>query len=417
MIDFPASPTVGQQFTAANVTWTWDGTKWTAAGISGPFLPLTGGNLTGPLALAADPTIPLGASTKEYVDARAGINSNRIINGDMRIAQRWVNGGSPASGYMLDRWALNLSPFNLVAWAQGSGTGAPLNFGFEYWIGIQSSTAHVIAAGDYAQIYQPIEADWLTDLAWGTPQAQPVTLSFLAYSSLAGTFSGCITNGPATRSYPFTYTLAALTWTKISITIPGDTAGTWTLSGNGAGATLHFSLGSGTTYSGPPNVWASANYVGATGSVAIIATNGAYWNVTGVKLEVGSIATPFNKESLAKALADCQRYYEKSYDLATLPKAITQSGSAFLYANAYSVNTPQNGGMEQKFATTKRSPATITCYSPQSGNSGVILDQGSNVDITATIFNNGQQGFGWYGQAAVAATINFSMHWTAEAEL
>src|SRR5580698_1592117 len=124
MIDFPASPTVGQQFTAANVTWTWDGTKWTAAGISGPFLPLTGGTLTGPLALAADPTIPLGASTKEYVDARAGINSNRIINGDMRIAQRWVNGGSPASGYMLDRWALNLSPFNLVAWAQGSGTGA-----------------------------------------------------------------------------------------------------------------------------------------------------------------------------------------------------------------------------------------------------------------------------------------------------
>ena len=71
-----------------------------------------------------------------------------------------------------------------------------------------------------------------------------------------------------------------------------------------------FDLGSGATSRGPADAWASANYIGATGAVSVVATNGATFNVTGVKLEIGSVATPFNRQSLAKSMADCQRYYQ-----------------------------------------------------------------------------------------------------------
>ena len=116
----------------------------------------------------------------------------------------------------------------------------------------------------------------------------------------------------STRSYPFTFSIpAANTWTKIVVTIPGDTAGTWVMSGN-AGA-MYASLRSWQRLeliAVPPSAWASANYIGATGAVSVVATNGATFYLTGVKLEIGSVATPFNRQSLAKSMADCQRYYQ-----------------------------------------------------------------------------------------------------------
>ena len=155
------------------------------------------------------------------------------------------------------------------------------------------------------------EADMIADFRWGTAQAQPVTLSFWVYSTLTGTFGGSINNGAQTRSYPFSFSIpAASTWTKIIITIPGDTGGAWVMSGNASGLWLRFDLGSGANYRLPANVWAAAQSVGVTGAVNVVATNGAAFYVTGVKLEIGSVATSFNRQSLAKSMADCQRYYQ-----------------------------------------------------------------------------------------------------------
>src|SRR4029077_4946774 len=146
---------------------------------------------------------------------------------------------------------------------------------------------------------QIIEADMISDLAFGTAQAQSVTLSFWAYSNQTGTFSGALVNSSSNRSYPFTYVISvANTWTRIVITIPGDVAGTWVMSGNGASLNVRFDLGSGATYRGPANAWAAANYVGATGAVSLSPTNLAFFALTGVKLEVGSVATPYNRQSL-----------------------------------------------------------------------------------------------------------------------
>ena len=244
MIDFPASPTLGQQFTAAGVTWTWDGVKWLPSGLSPTVVP--------------------------------GINDNRIINGDMRIDQR--NNGATviptATSYTLDRWQCLLGQPSKLAFSK---TKRPNPWG-SLTIYLVNLNRHTRASADLFAIIQTIEADMIADFAWGTANAQSVTLSFWAFSTKTGTFSGSVANNGqgSGRSYPFTYSIPVVSvWTKIIVTIPGDTSGPWSLQGNGAGLGVHFDLGTGTTYRGPANAWGSAYYVGATGAQSIVATNGA----------------------------------------------------------------------------------------------------------------------------------------------
>ena len=126
-------------------------------------------------------------------------------------------------------------------------------------------SAYASAAGDAFRLTQSVEADAITDFAWGTAGAQPVTLSFMALATVTGTYGGSIRNDTNTRSYPFSFSLVANTWMKIVIIIPGDTAGTWVLSGNALGLAIAFDLGSGASLRGPANAWA------ATGIPAMLA--------------------------------------------------------------------------------------------------------------------------------------------------
>ena len=310
MIDFPSSPTVGQQFTAAGVTWTWDGVKWTSPGAApGVYLPLIGGTMTGDLILNRDPQVALGAATKQSVDAR-GAGDNRIINGDMRINQR-SNGPITVSAYLIDRWIMTVPATGRLSYTQSAAGAGLIQLGYGSYLSLASTSAYTPAATDIIRLQQSIEADMVSDFAWGTTNAQPVTLSFLAQSSLTGSFSGCVADYAGTRSYPFTFSLpTANVWTKIAVTIPGDTAGSWVMSGNGGAVRVCFDLGSGANFRGPAGAWASGNLVGVTGSISLVGTNGATFYLTGVKLEIGSVATPFNRQSLAKSMVDCQRYYQ-----------------------------------------------------------------------------------------------------------
>ena len=234
---------------------------------------------------------------------------NRIINGDMRIDQR--NAGAsvtPASGsYTLDRWFVIASQASKFSIQQNAGSVTP-PVGYNYYLGATSLSAYSVGATDTFAVSQIIEGYNVSDLAWGTSDAKTVTLSFWVRSSLTGTFGGSIRNSDVDRSYPFSYTISsANTWEQKSVTIVGDTSGTW-LKTNGNGLQLIFSLGSGSTRSGTAGSWAGINYTNATGATSVVGTNGATWYITGVQLEKGSTATSFDYRPYGQELALCQRY-------------------------------------------------------------------------------------------------------------
>ena len=236
---------------------------------------------------------------------------NRIINGAMMIDQRNAGASLSTSSfglYSLDRWQPGYSALSKFTLQQNAGSVTP-PIGFVNYLGITSSAATSLASGDFYAINQHIEGFNFSDMAWGTANAQPVTISFWVRSSLTGTFGGAIRNSSASRSYPFSYTISsANTWEQKSITIAGDTTGTW-LTNNGIGATLIFGIGVGSTYSGTAGAWATANYLTSTGATSVVGTNGATFYITGVQLEKGSTATSFDYRPYGTELALCQRYY------------------------------------------------------------------------------------------------------------
>jgi len=239
-------------------------------------------------------------------------NRNMVINGGMVIDQR--NSGSSitptAWAYSVDRFRAEIGQPSKITVEQNAGSVTPPN-GFSHYLGVTSTSAYTPLTGDYFYINTQIEGYNSAQLGWGASGAKDATLSFWVRSSLTGTHSGALRNGNSTRSYPFTFTVSSSnTWEYITITVSGDTSGTWSTD-NTSGIQLSFSLGGGTTYRGTAGAWASADYrAGVTGAVDIVGTNGATFYITGVQLEVGDTATPFEHRSYGDELARCQRYYQ-----------------------------------------------------------------------------------------------------------
>ena len=235
---------------------------------------------------------------------------NRIINGDMRIDQR--NAGAsvtPSIGtYTLDRWGAVLTQTSKFSVQQNAGSVTPPT-GFTNYLGVTSLSAYSVLTGDTFLIEQRIEGFNVADLGFGTANAKTVTLSFWVRSSLTGTFGGAIVNSAANRSYTFSYTISsANTWEQKSVTIAGDTTGTW-LTNNGVGLNVRFGLGSGSTFTQTAGSWGTTNAVQPPSTVSVVGTNGATFYITGVQLEVGSVATPFERIDYGRELIMCQRYY------------------------------------------------------------------------------------------------------------
>ena len=276
---------------------------------------------------------------------------NRIINGSMQIDQR--NAGAsvtPANfAYTLDRWQAVQTTASKFSVQQNAGSVTPPN-GYKTYLGITSLSAYSVGTGDIYSINQNIEGFNTADLMFGTANASTFTISFWVRSSLTGTFGGSVANGANDRSYPFSYTISsANTWEQKTITIAGDTTGTWVGATNGNGLVIRFALGGGSTFSGTAGSWASANYYTATGATSVVGTNGATFYLTGVQLEVGSTATPFERRLYNQELANCQRYYANSGASSTPNLHGTLYGGTLYIGNAY-------------YPVTMRSAPTVTAY-------------------------------------------------------
>jgi len=237
---------------------------------------------------------------------------NRIINGDMRIDQRNaganVTFNSSATQFVVDRFGGFEDTDGVMDGQQDSSAPA----GFVNSVKLTTTTADASLSATQRVIFrQNIEGQNVSDLGWGSANAKTVTLSFWTRSSLTGTHGGAISNNAQDRSYPFTYTISvADTWEYKTITIAGDTTGTW-LTTNGIGIRVIFGMGVGSTYSGTAGAWAATRYESATGATSVIGTLDATWFITGVQLEVGSVATPFERRPFGTELQLCQRYYQE----------------------------------------------------------------------------------------------------------
>ncbi len=304
---------------------------------------------------------------------------NRIINGNFIVNQYQLGSYTPSGtavySYIVDRWAYNPTQASKMTWGQNLNTITPPT-GFTGYLGGQvGASANVtVGSSDYFFVRQAIEGYNITDLDFGNANAKTITLSFWVRSSLTGTFGGTVENASLNRGYPFTYTVsAANTWEKKSVTIAGSTTGTWGTA-NGTGLDVRFALGAGSSFKATAGTWNNGDTVSATGAIDLIATNSATWYITGVQLEVGSIATSFDTRNIGTEFALCQRYYELNY-----PEGYP---AGYNFGEVYPFSNSKPGAMNLiasddtvvsqtvAFMVQKRTSPTVVIYSPNNGSSG-----------------------------------------------
>ncbi len=343
---------------------------------------------------------------------------NRIINGDMRIDQR--NAGASVTQttgniYPVDRWRTYGSVTSKFTAQRNYGITPPT--GFSNHLGINSLSAYPVGAAEVFTITNTIEGSSISDFQWGTSSAKTVTLSFWFRSNMAGgtVFGGSLQNGGTTRSYPFTFaSVTTSTWEYKTITIPGDQSGTWATDDT-AGIVLRLSLGAGSTFSGPAGAWAAGDYRSATGAASIVGTNAATYYITGVQLEVGTIATQYELLPMATQLTLCQRYFEKS-----IPQTVAVGTSTNgLYMAGTVAGTSMAGHVSTvRYAVEKRAIPTLQTYDNAGTSAKISTWTGGSATNGVALSNPG-----W--QAGSCGCLNYhngtvagiQYNWTAEAEI
>ena len=247
---------------------------------------------------------------------------NRFINGAFSIDQRWGHSGAggnfAGASWVGDHWQLAANVagvFNYACLALGASY-SPVS---QYAGSVSVATVHAPAAGDWLLLLQRLEGVSMQDWLWGTAAAKPVTLSFYIDASTVGVYTLTVTNPVSPyRTYPTTFTVpTAGIWVPITITIPGDTSGgttSWPID-TSAGLQVIWGLGAGSSsVTSTYNTWSSqtAN-LGYQAASALVPCNISGWSLslTGVQLEVGSIATAFEQRHFGTEYNLCQRYYQR----------------------------------------------------------------------------------------------------------
>ena len=302
---------------------------------------------------------------------------NKIINGKMEIAQRGTSFPAIANGaYFNDRFFWGNSTAAIVTAGQGVGPGAPFfDSGF-----VQVTTADAsISAGDLARIIHRIEGFNIRDL-FGTT----FTLSFRVASAKTGIHCVSFTNSAGDRSYVVEYTVnAANTWETKSITVPGGltTAGTWnTAAGNGLEVT--WALAAGSTFQTTAGAWQTGYFAATANQVNCLDTVGNTFAITGIQLEVGSVATPFEHRPYGTELILCHRYFYKG-GAAFNVNGYSPSGSTAAY---FTYTVPVQMRVEPATIFTWTSGVNLASTGSRWGGDARTIE-GSIVSTTAGMFS------------------------------
>lgn len=360
---------------------------------------------------------------KSFSTTFPGIGRSRMINGEMRVDQ--LNGGNAvtfngSSGDSVD--CMNGQATGTGAFTLQQSTTTPPT-GFTHFLRATCTTADAsIAAGDIYFTHTRLEGNNVRDFLFGSASAKTVTVSFWVRSSLTGIYTGALSN-LATRSYPFEYTISsANTWEFKTITISGDITGTW-LTNTGIGAAIIWSLALGSTFQGTVNTWNAGDFYGTSNQVNFMSSNTSRtWDVTGVQIEIGAVATNFEYRLFSIELQLCQRYFEKTWDIGTAVGTNTSTGAIRLVA-------ADRGGtvvsQSIKYAQRKRVTPTVTVYpddgSPSGSMNWAAGNPGTSTERVTTVTSNNEYTFNVFGGTASAtyasAELTVTGHWTANARL
>jgi hypothetical protein len=312
------------------------------------------------------------------------------VNGSMEVSQE--NGGNniavaATTKYIVDGWKVSSVGAGAVYGLQNPSVFPP---GYTKSLQIGVTTANAApAAGDYCDFMHLIEGYRVARLGFGTANAQSISFGFWIYTNRAGNYSGAVLNGASNRSYVFSFTVNAVaTWEYKTITVPGDTAGTWAKD-NTSGLNLVISMMAGTTYQTTAGVWTAGVFLGATGTTNGVATTSDTMLITGLivlpGIELPSAArAPLIMRPYDQELRTCQRYWSSTYSGGNLPGTATHNGVIC----AVGINSVNRPFVTWSYPAIMRTTPTVTLYSSQTGATANCYDVNSSTNRGATVSNN-----------------------------
>jgi len=373
-------------------------------------------------ATAAAASAVAAAASAASVDVSEFRNRrNLITNGCFRVWQRGDTFNLISSGaYSADQWLWTNNTAGAANIVRNKFSST--SFLTKNRLDVDISTAHAsMAAGEYAYVQQNIEAVDIHDVKMGNAAARDLVLTFYHTHTKTGTHSVAVRNSAGNRSYVAEYTQSVADTAELAtIVIPGDTVGTWLTEPGTVGLRLTFCLAVGSTFSTTAGSWSGGNYLGSSSQVNNLDNTANYFRIHEVQLESvdsgTTTATNFESRSFNEELSLCERYYEKSYELAAYAGDVDSNGIEVALLTG--LNTAaKTYGTNVRFRTPKSVNPTVTTYSPNTGTSGKAYDYTATADINTTVSVQSETGFKWQATTASAANINLATQWVAVASL
>lgn len=345
---------------------------------------------------------------------------NPIINGAMEIWQRGTTFAAIGSAaYAADRWAYSKNGAGVVTINRSTNVPTVGQAGvlFNYSLEVDVTTADAaIAAGDEYDVYTILEG-----YNWRQFAQQSCVLSFWVMSTKTGIHSVGLHNSGVDRAYVGEYTVSVSnTWEYKTIVISASpAAGTWDYT-TGKGLYIRFGLMAGSTYTTSSlSTWNAAGTFMSTNQVNVMDSTSNFFRLTGVKLEFGSVGTPYKFAPIETEMARCQRYYQKSFLYATAPAQNVgfATGEDYIIANKAAALAQSSHRI--RFRTRMRASPTLTSYNTSAANAQfrdtVVPGDCSGASLAA----GSEEGFypSYTGHASTAIGNPVAFHWTADAEL